>query len=215
MQDVVQEKDYYAKVKAPWMQSIVGHKAGALMVHWVFQGMLYMDPTERLFKIGLDLALLLVIGVPLSTWLPLPLALASGAVAAHTLNFMFNGQIYGVLKHFGSVYNTWDAFNDEVERLRHRAAHEPSIEFAAIYGSVAREEWSPASDIDLRIVRAPGLRSAWRACWFAVQERARAFVKGFPLDMFVLDEYQSLNKLAEKRHPVILVGTPRGTGEAH
>lgn len=201
---MIEQKKYYAKVKSPWMQSIVGHKAGALTVHWVFQGLLYMDPTERLFKIGIDIVLLLVIGMPLSIWLPIPLAFLLGVIVAHSVNFMVNGQIYGVLKHFGDVQNSWEAFNQEVARLQERVTQEPFIEFAAIYGSVAREEWSPTSDIDLRVVRVPGLSSAWRVCWFGVQERARAFWKGFPLDMLVLDKRESLNRLAE-RNPVVLI----------
>jgi len=204
MEDMVEQKKYYAKVKSPWMQLIVGHKVGALMVHWVFQGLLYMDPTERWFKLGIDLVLTVVIGMLLGMWMPLPLALLIGLIVAHTVNFILNGQIYGVLKHFGSVQNSWEDFNQEVARLRERAVHEPYIEFAAIYGSVAREQWSPTSDIDLRVVRVPGVNNAVRACWFGVYERARAFWKGFPLDMLVLDRRESLNRLAE-RNPVVLV----------
>jgi hypothetical protein len=123
------------------------------------------------------------------------------------LNFVFNGQIYGALKHFGGVRYTWAEFNREIERLRVRVAQEPCIVYTAAYGSLAREEWSPTSDLDVRLVRAPGLRSAWRVCWFATRERARAFWKKFPLDMFVLDGYASLDKMSE--NPVILSSSNR------
>lgn len=208
------QKKYYGKVKSPLIRLIVGNSIGALAVYWVFQGLLYMDPTERWFKLGIDVVLLALIGLPLSFWLPLPLALLIGAIVAHTINFVLNGQIYGVLKHFGYVENTWEDFNDEVKRLERRTLAEPHIRFAAIYGSVSRGEWSPTSDIDIRVVRTPGIYSAWRVCWFAVCERARSFWKKFPLDILVLDGYESLSRLAE-RNPVILVSRDQDEGSYH
>jgi hypothetical protein len=185
---------------------------GALLVHWIFQGMLYMDATERWFKLGLDLLLSLVVGGILGLWWPSPLALGLGIAVAHTLNFVFNGQTWVVLKHFGQVRHTRQEFFREIRRLRARIRQEPHIVYAAAYGSLARGEWSPTSDLDVRLVRAPGLLSAWRVCWFATRERARAFWKGFPLDVFVLDGYASLNKMAEKRFPVVLGGSGAATG---
>lgn len=166
-----------------------------------------MDITERSFKVGLDLILFLVVVGILSTWFGPLLAIGLGLVVAHTLNFVFNGQIWCVVKHFDDVQLTKSEFDQEVERLRVRATHEPYIVYAAAYGSLARDQWSPTSDLDVRLIRAPGVRSALRVCWFAMRERARAFWIKFPLDIFVLDGYESLNKLAEKNFPVILHST--------
>jgi len=210
MEHESQDQKVYAKVRNPWLQAVVRHQSGALLTHWLFQGLLYMDPTERWFKLGLDLVLALIMGAVLALWLPVLPALVLGGLIAHTLNFLFNGQVYGVLKHFGSVRHTWEQFDGEVQRLRRRIAEEPSIVYAAAYGSLAREEWSPTSDLDLRLVRAPGVRSAWRVCWFAVEERTRAFWHRFPLDLFVLDTFASLNRMAENDRPVVLGGSERG-----
>jgi hypothetical protein len=210
MEQEGQEQKVYAKVSNPWLRSVVKHRSGALLAHWLFQGLLYMDPTERWFKLGLDLVLTLIAGGVLGLWLPILPATLVGFLIAHTLNFLLNGQVYGVLKHFGSVQHTWEQFDEEVQRLRQRIAEEPSIVYAAAYGSLAREQWSPTSDLDLRLVRAPGIRSAWRVCWFAVQERARAFWNRFPLDLFVLDTCASLNRMAENDRPVVLGDSERG-----
>jgi hypothetical protein len=128
-------------------------------------------------------------------------------LAAHTLNFVLNGQIWVVLKDFDEVHHTWLAFDLEVKRLRLRIAQEPSIVYAAAYGSLARNEWSPTSDLDVRLVRAPGLLSAWRVCWFVARERSRAFYQRFPLDIFVLDTFASLDKMSERDYPVVLGGS--------
>jgi thymidylate kinase/predicted nucleotidyltransferase len=201
----------YAKVESPWMQRIVSRKLGALAVHWLFQGMLYMDPTERRVKLGLNLILTLLFGWLLKRQLPSLPAFGLGLLSAHTLNFLFNGQIYGVLKHFGGVRHTWDEFNQEVERFRGLVAGDPDIVYAAAYGSLARAEWSPTSDLDVRVVRAPGLRSALRLSWFAIRERARANFKGFPLDLYVLDSYESLLRMSEKE-PIELTDPSNGGG---
>jgi thymidylate kinase/predicted nucleotidyltransferase len=200
----------YAKVKSPWMQRLVHRKEGALAVHWLFQGLLYMDPTERRIKLGIDLLLSLLFGSLLKRRLRIVPAFGLGLIAAHTLNFIFNGQIFGVLKHFGGVRHTWDEFNGEVERMRRKAAEEPDIVYAAAFGSLARSEWSPTSDLDVRLVRAPGLRSALRVGWFAIRERARANFIRFPLDLYVLDRYESLERMSEKE-PVYLAGSENGT----
>jgi hypothetical protein len=204
---------YYAVSDSPWLRPVLRHRLGALTVHWMFQGMLYMDATERWFKLGLDLLLSVAIGGVLDLWWPHPLAIGLGIAVAHTLNFVFNGQIWVVLKHFGQVQHTHLEFKQEVERLRMRVRQEPDIVYAAAYGSLARGEWSPTSDLDVRLVRTPGLSSAWRICWFAARERARAFWKRFPLDVFVLDGYSSLNKMSEKNFPVVLGGSDVDIGK--
>jgi predicted nucleotidyltransferase len=126
---------------------------------------------------------------------------------AHTLNLLLNGQIWVVLKHYGLVRHTREQFEEVLEKLGARVSREPSIVYAAAYGSLARGEWDETSDLDVRLVRAPGWRAAWRVCSFAMRERARAFLRGFPLDMFVLDGYTSLDMLAEKNQPMVLGGT--------
>lgn len=210
---MAQKERYYAVSDSPWLRPALRHKLGALIIHWVFQGMLYMDSTERWFKLGLDFVLLLIFSLVLNLWFPRIWAVGLGVLAAHTVNFFFNGQIWVVLKHFGKVQHTWLEFNQEVEWLRARVTQEPYIVYAAAYGSLARGEWSPTSDLDVRLVRAPGLLSAWRVCGFAARARAQAFWKKFPLDVFVLDGYASLNKMSEKNFPVVLGGADVSVGK--
>jgi predicted nucleotidyltransferase len=170
----------------------------------MFQGMLNMDRSERCFKLGLDLLALTLLTPVFHLRLSGPKAIGLGLLAAHSLNFFCNGQIYAVLKTFGYVQRTQESYQCEVARLSNRIEQQPDILFAAAYGSLARGQWSPTSDLDVRLVRAPGLPSALRVCWFALRERARAFWRRFPLDLYVLDSYASLDKLVERDVPVIL-----------
>jgi predicted nucleotidyltransferase len=198
------KKTIYAHIDTPWLKAIVSRKLGALLLHWVVQGWLYMDKTERWFKIGLDLVGGLMIGSLLRTRLSRPAAFGAGFFIAHTLNFLFNGHVWGVLKHFGGIQNSRDEFNQEIEGLQERLAREPSIVYAAAYGSLARNEWSPTSDLDVRMVRARGMRNGWQASVFVLRERTRAFLKGFPLDMFVFDDYKFRIRMREDAYPLVL-----------
>jgi len=158
-----------------------------LASHWLFQSLLYMDMTERRFKLGLDIALALLGTVILVAWLPLPAAAMLALVVAHTLNFLLNGHLWGVLKHYGMVHNTQAAFQEYVDRFWMRVEREPSIEHGFICGSISREQWSPSSDLDVRLIRRPGFLNGLRACWFVLLERSRAFRARFPIDIYVLD----------------------------
>jgi hypothetical protein len=205
----VNQDGYYSISHSRLLRPLLRSPLLALAVHWIFQGMLYMDRTERLFKLGLDLlwtaalapALFLGAGLRLQWALPLAFGLA------HTLNLLLNGQIWVVLKHFGLVRHTREEFEEVMDELAARVTAEPSIAYAAVYGSLARGKWDETSDLDVRLVRVPGWRAAWRVCWFAMRERTRAFWLRFPLDLFILDDHASLAKLSEKHTPLVLGGT--------
>jgi predicted nucleotidyltransferase len=199
----VKEKGY-ANISTPGLKALVSRKEGALLLHWLVQGLLYMDRTERLFKIGLDLVGGLFLGALLRVRLSRWAAFSAGFFIAHTLNFLFNGHLWGVLKHFGGVQNSRDEFSQEVESLKERLACEPSIVYAAAYGSLARGEWSPTSDLDVRMVRAPGMHNGWKASIFVLRERTRAFLSGFPIDIFVFDDYKFRTRMREDASPVVL-----------
>lgn len=192
----------YAGRKGRWVQSPLL----VLAVHWLFQGMFYMDRTERSFKLLLDV----ILAVPCfllfrRRFLP-GVALPAALLTAHTANFLANGHLWGAMKHFGAVQTSWNDFNAEVQRLQERVNRQRYISFAGVYGSLARDEWSPSSDLDVRIVRAPGVASALSACWFALCERARALVVRFPLDIYVFDGVDRLAGMAEHGSALVLKG---------
>jgi hypothetical protein len=171
-------------------------------MHWAFQSLFYMDPTERRFKLLLDVTLAAVGAALLSHWCSWPIAWALAFLAAHTLNFLFNGHLWGVLKHYGLVSVSYEAFSSYAQGFGARAGRESSIRRMAVYGSLARQCWSPSSDLDVRLVRKPGLINGGRACWFVLRERSRALIARFPLDVYVLDDDTSLRKLSTEEEPI-------------
>ena len=82
--------------------------------------------------------------------------------------------------------------------------HLPAVKYVVAYGSLVREEWSSTSDLDARLIRYPGRLNGLRACWFLLCERTRALLAGFPLDMYLLDDEGSLQKLEADERPMYL-----------
>jgi predicted nucleotidyltransferase len=173
-------------------------------LHWAFQNMLNMDLTELFFKISFDVILTLIFSVIFSTWLSLASATGVGFLIAHTLNFLFNGQIFVVLKHFGDVHHELVEFEQYVEEIKNRLHREPSIRWAAIYGSMTRGELKTTSDLDIRLIRYPGFVNGFRACWFILLERTRAHLRQFPIDYLVLDSPRLLKRLRADELPFVI-----------
>lgn len=186
------------------MRWLLGHPIAGVAVHWTFQNLFYMDPTERWFKLLLDLVLTIINGAILSVGLPWQLAWPTAFLVAHTVNFLLNGQLWVLLKHYGLVNYTYEAFESYARSLGRRAQREPAIRYVAIYGSLSRQQWSPSSDLDARIVRYPGFVSGLRTCWFLLRERSRALIAGFPLDAYITDNEMSLRKLNPEESPFYL-----------
>ncbi len=182
----------YARLCSPLLQRLARSPPLALAAHWALQSLLYMDRTERWVKLGLDLVLALLVRALVGRALPAWAAWAAALAVAHTTNFLVNAHLWGLLKHYGLVRTQRKAFARYVEGFLTRAAHEPAIDSVWICGGILREGWSPASDLDVRLLRRPGAIHAARACWFLLRERSRALCARFPLDAYVVDSRASL-----------------------
>jgi hypothetical protein len=196
---------YAEKFQSKIMQWLLHRFLVGIGVHWVFQGLLYMDLTERRFKLMLDVILTVVGGIILSRWLPWPLGGLIAFLIAHTLNFLFNAQLWVVLKHYGLVSHTYETFENYTRDIAKRINAEPSLMYAAVYGSRVRAAWRPSSDLDIRLVRGYGWKNGVRACSFVLIERTRAFWRGFPLDIYVLDSFVPLSRLRADEPPLVLL----------
>ncbi|HRQ42061.1 MAG TPA: hypothetical protein PLD25_29425 [Chloroflexota bacterium] len=195
----------YAKFESAWIRYLVRHPLTAVGMHWTFQSLFYMDRTERRFKLVLDVALTLLFWLLFQLWLPWFAAILPAFFVAHTLNFLLNGHLWGALKHYGYVENSYDEFSSYAAHLADRVKANHSIVYAAIYGSCVREEWCSTSDLDVRIIRNKGFGNGLKACWYCTTERSRALLFGFPLDMYLLDDTKGLDYLRLDESPTVLL----------
>jgi predicted nucleotidyltransferase len=176
-----------------------------VLVHWIFQGMLYMDRTELIFKLFLDFSLTILFSIVLSAWFSWQMALITAFVLAHSVNFIFNSQFWVVMKFYGLVSLSFEEYEIYSKGIAERICKASCFSYAGIFGSRVREEWKSYSDLDLRLVRTPGFWNGLRGCFFLVQERTRALIRRFPLDIYILDSNVTLKRLRQDESPIILL----------
>lgn len=174
-------------------RSILKLPLAGISVHWIFQGMVYMDRTERLFKLAFDLVLTGWVGMLLRRWWPAEAAFVAGFFVAHTINFLLNAQLWVVLKHYGYINNSRERFDQYTRHLNARIQKQRTIAVTAVIGSEVRNGWQPASDLDVRLVRHPGFLNGLKASVFVLSERTRATFSRFPLDIYLLDSHSRLD----------------------
>jgi predicted nucleotidyltransferase len=200
-------RDPYGFVK---MNPTSGYRYLLVFIGWVFQGILYADETEKCFKIIFDLGLtfsIFFITVNLMNTINLAIALVLSFLVAHTINWLLNVGIWCSLRgkygmHVDGVGTT--DLQCYAINMQKRIHSERSVMAAAIYGSVARGEAKETSDLDVRIIRRPGICNGIRACSFGLLERFRALICKIPLDLCVIDSTDHLAKLRTDECPLIM-----------
>lgn len=206
------EKKYtFKKKKFAWepdnefLVDLMNSKFGIMAINWVFQGILGADRTEQIFKIMFDLILSLVLTLIFVQVGNLYFALFFAVILAHTMNWLFNGQFWVVGRFCGITNNSREQIWNYLKAVNERINGKSSLLGAAIFGSMGRgHDPRYNSDIDLRLVRKKGIRHGFMANFAGFMEKARAFMAGIPLHLFVYDSLDSLDKLRIEEQPYIL-----------
>lgn len=169
-----------------WAPVVIGR-------YWLFQGVLYMSPAERLHRLMVELAFVLL------AWFALG-QVVGALLVAHTASMVLNGHLFALCKHdlywFG-FYKRREDFEAYVGRLQARLEERPcaGLERAEIYGSLTRGRFTDSSDLDLRFLARPGLWSGLLVAQRVWEERMRALFAGFPLDLYL---FHSAAEVARK-----------------
>lgn len=163
----------------------------------------YMDPTERRFKISFDIAFSLLF-FQLSDG-TVRSRIISAFCGAHVLNFIVNGQLFVLLKNFDLVDIPKEKFERWMVMLGERYERSQSVDAVVVYGSLSRGDLSRTSDLDVRVLRRDGLVNGLVACSITAVFRFKALIHRFPLDIYVLDGTDSLDRLRDDEEPQVLV----------
>jgi len=175
---------------------------------WLFQGLLYADRTEVVFKVLLDMLFFSLIAYALSGVMSGQAAAVLGLVFAHTLNWFCNGQPLVALKNLGVTHTPIQRFRGYLTELSKRIAQTDCLAYAAVYGSASRGELTVNSDIDVKAVRKRGVANGGRAMAFLMKERIRSTLQGVPLDIYVLDGFGRLQVLEPDQGLVLFDSKP-------
>lgn len=173
-----------------------------ILINWTFQSFLYMDKTEKFFKIMLEFIFFVVFFVIFQNIFSTLISIIISLIISHSINWIFNGHIYALFKNFGVIKTDFEDFKGYIDDIKLRSAKENSLRCVATFGSLSRLEIKETSDLDIRVVRKEGLLNGFNSCLFVCFERSRSFFKGFPLDIYVLDNIQGLYKLDE--NPIMI-----------
>lgn len=189
------------KTVPSWIQNlflvkIIRSRIGTVLSYWIFQGMLYMDTRERMFKIAMDISFAYIfysfnVNIFLSIFL------------AHTMNMLFNGHYYAMKSHMNMGNIDAARFIQYVEGMFSRLQKAKYLLGAAAYGSLSRNIFRSTSDIDLRIFPEEGIMSWIKAVCFVFIERQRAFMHAFPLDIYAFELGQIDSKMRSDEPPII------------
>jgi predicted nucleotidyltransferase len=177
---------------------------------WVHQGFFYLDHTQRLGRVILEIVPTVLLaalvggigGIPLSSiWL-----WGGSLLIAHTLNWVFNGNWWaGLLFAFPQLRNRGDrATCAYLNRMADRLRHNRSISGVMIFGSAARGQWHERSDLDLRLLRRRGLANGIAGVLVLVRERWIALWARQPLDVYLADDVAFLRHMRQDEAPIFL-----------
>jgi L-malate glycosyltransferase len=171
---------------------------------WLFQGMLYMDKSEQKFKIILDFIIFLPLLVLFMQYLNVFTSIFISIILSHTLNWIFNGQIFVLLKNFKLLNTPIEYFTNYLDSIKIKVENEDYIIAVAAFGSISREKLQTTSDLDIRLIRKSGIINGTKACFFVLKERTISFFNGFPLDIYVLDDINMIHKHIKNENPIII-----------
>jgi len=199
----MKEEKIYSNIDIGFLTPLFRFKIIIILTNWIFQGILYADRTERIFKIALDFSLTTLLFLIIINPDPI-IRLIISFILSHTLNWVFNGQLFALAKNFGIVHNEPEKIIEYAHEIKNRASKSKSIDCVAVYGSLVRGEIKSTSDLDMRIIRKPGIFNGLNACIFGLKERFRALVSRFPLDLYIIDSPKHLLKMSSNEVPEIL-----------
>lgn len=157
-----------------------------LLVNWTHQGFLSLGRTDRVGKILIE-GLLATTGLLLLTaaaGLSLLPAIPLGLVIAHTGNWILNTNVHAT-RRAGGRFRTSEARLREALASLEGRLRRARIAGAILGGSGLRGGWGPTSDLDVHVVRRPGVRGGLGGLWAVLKERSRAFFTRIPLDIYL------------------------------
>jgi hypothetical protein len=184
--------------------SLYQSKIGVLASNWLLQGMRAMSPYEVALKLLLDL-LLTGLLVALSGQSVSTLLVLFALTVAHTLNWIFNGHFFVLLRYIRPVPQQPGDFERFIQAMARRAKARPHLDGISIYGSYCRGSLHEFSDLDVRFIVQPGFGSGVWGALYCLSERWRALFARFPLDIYCCVEGRGLEWLSETEQPVILL----------
>jgi predicted nucleotidyltransferase len=182
-----------------------------VITNWCFQGILHADRTEKLYKILFSVFGSILTGIFLNSFFKIDIyALISlSFFLGHTLNWIVNCNFSGLIIHRLMISSvTKGQLFDYLYVLEDKLKGKKWVLYCGSFGSICRGKLKDSSDIDISIVRRPGLRNAMASIMFSVKEKKFADFKKIPLEIYISDSPEnSIKRFKGENNPVVISDT--------
>lgn len=179
-----------------------------IFTNWLYQGIPHSDKTEKIYKISFTLFfwVLFFFMLPFVWEVTLIYRLVASFIVAHSLNWMINCNHFVIFVHRMKWLKTSkNKLFMHLRFIQKKLETRTWILFAISLGGISRGTMSEHSDIDVNIIRKPGVKNAVLALIFIAIEKMRADYHRIPLDIMISDSVEDcIKKSNGQKNPVIL-----------
>jgi predicted nucleotidyltransferase len=191
-------------------KAIIGGKTEYIVIikQWIHQGFTYLDKTEMFYRVIWELIPFLIFFSFLYSFVEINIYIIViiSFLLGHTLNWIFNFNFWTCLCF--TFPNLKNPGNDRtikyLIKFQERMLKSDSIAGCMIYGSLSRGMWHIKSDLDMRILRRKGVINGFKAYLVVFRERLIALWYKQPLDLFMADSIEFLDKVRDDEFPIFL-----------
>lgn len=179
-----------------------------IITNCVCQGIGHADKTERLYKIFFSLFAWLICTLIFNYTLDLSLkfSIITGIIVGHSLNWLINCNLSVLFIHRLKWWKTNEhKLIDHLESIQKRLQGENWLLYSISHGGICRGSLDKYSDIDVSLIRKPGIKNAILAILFYIKEKKIADIKGIPMDIMIVDNPEDcIVKSNYQKNPVVL-----------
>ena len=183
-----------------------------LFTNWLFQGIFLADTSEKIYKISFTIILSILAYIIFKNIFDLSffsLVLLS-FVFAHTINWIINANQYVLFIHRMKYLSiSKKKLFQHLEHIKNRfenVGNKDWILYVVSHGGICEGTLNEHSDIDVSIIRKPGLKNMIKAILFYVKEKKLADLNHVPLDIFICDTPENCKKRSNwQKNPIVLL----------
>lgn len=179
--------------------------------NWIFQGIFHADFSERNYKILFTLSITAIICLVyfLKTDNINLVNFSISFIIAHSSNWIINCNFFVLLVHRtrikkiskNKLFNHLIFIRNRFSKLKNR----DWILYCVSHGGICNGTMNEHSDIDISIIRKPGIINFIRSIFFYVKEKKIADYKGIPLDIFICDTPENcIERSGYQNNPVVI-----------
>lgn len=180
--------------------------------NWFFQGIIHADKSEKLYKILFTIFFWIVLFTIFFLVFNLHFfkSILFGFLISHTLNWFVNNNLFVLLVHRikwmettkSKLFNQLFSIQNRLEKL----SNKDWILYSVSHGGICNGTLNNHSDIDVSLIRKPGVKNMAYAILFYVKEKKYADFKGVPLDIFICDTPENCIKRSKyQKNPIVIL----------